>query len=369
MRRAVLCGALGGAFAGLVLGVGVYVFSDESWFRVGPEAALLLPPFVLAGSLLGGFCAYVVCFGCRELKHFSGVWDRAFREHRRPILWLVPAGALTAVLLAGNVPVPPGLYPFVRQAPDPSPAPRRLEGPWSAVEGLQMTALDRRGDGIDERFQRAAARGFFALLPEIHALSLCVLGATAAFWCALVTALFLVSRRAGGEAVFWSLWLLAAGFFLGIATIGGFAWAFQQWNVESPGELEAGFPDRLFVYSIWNAGVPAAWIIFAAAQSNVACGLLGLNAFWRSAWAALIISANAGAVLVLGTTTRLTLALNLDTPPGVKIVLSYFEGCLVDPRLMVLPAAPLATLGVVIGVGLSLGAASYGMNVTFDDHS
>ena len=47
------------------------------------------------------------------------------------------------------------------------------------------------------------------------------------------------------------------------------------------------------------------------------------------------------------------------------MVLSYFEGHLVDPRMMMLPAAPLATLGIAIGVGLIFGGACYGMNVTF----
>ena len=80
MKRALLYGAFGGVLGGLVLGIGAYVFVDVSFRnRIGEAmnlgesgfvAALLLLPFALAGALLGGFCAYIVFFGCRELMRF-----------------------------------------------------------------------------------------------------------------------------------------------------------------------------------------------------------------------------------------------------------------------------------------------------------
>ena len=260
------------------------------------------------------------------------------------------------MLLAGALPVSPGVSPRYVDVRSHRPASQQFEDPWQAVEDLQMRALEQRRDRMAERFQNAVTRGFFFLLPLIHLLCLSVLGATVAGWSGLVFATFLVSRRAAGEAVFWSLWLLAAGFFLGIGALFGFAYAFHAVGPS------LGLPNEVLVYSIWNVSVPASWIIFVAAAGNAALGLVDLDVSRRSSLAGLAAAANAGAILVLGTTSRLTLSLGLDAPPMPQAVLSYFEGRLVHSNFMTLVTAPLATLGVVIGVALALGGACYGLN-------
>ncbi len=380
MRRAGNYAAAGGLVGGLVIGVGAFVFGADSVdlvLRLGaltidlsaasPLIVLLLVPMALAGALAGSFTAYVVVFGCRELDRFSESRERAWRQYRRPIAWLTLAGALAAVLLARSLPVPPGLYPHVVDERALHPGRARLESqdPWPAIETLQMTALAPRGDGVVNRVQRLATRAFFACLPQIHAVALLILGGTLGSWCALLCATYLVSRRAGGEAVFWSLWLLAGGFFLGIVAIGGFGYAAGALGPRSSAEM--------YLYSFVNTGVPAAWITLAAAAGNTMLGLQGLSVRRRSALAGLLAAANAGAVLLLGTTTRLTLALKPPLPFaqgfGVELptpawhILTYFEGHLVAPVMGVAPSAPLATLGVVIGVGLMFGGACYGLNL------
>ena len=381
MRRAVLYATSAGLLGGLVLGGGTHVFGEIPtdivihWrgltLDLGANRflrALVIVPFALAGVLAGSFSGYVVVFGCRELGRFSGSWERAFGQYRRPIAGLTLGGALAAVLLAGSLPVTPGLYPrFVEPPaaqPGRGPAPGDVD-PWREIETLQTAALAQRGDGLVDRFQRAFTRAFFAFLRGVHAVALSLLGGTLAGWSALVCATFLVSRRAGGEGLFWSLWLLAGGFFLGIVTIVAFGFAF--------GGLGPGAPAELYLYSMVNTGIPAAWITLAAAAGNTAFGLLGLGVRWRSALAGLLAAANAGAVLILGTTTRLTLVLNPPTPRsqvGVELptpawhILTYFEGHLVAPGMAYLPSAPLATLGVVIGVALAFGGAFYGMNLS-----
>jgi hypothetical protein len=379
VRRAIKYAAAGGLLAGIVLGGGTFVLGaipidvmlDVGGLRIhlsadSPLIVLLIVPMALAGALAGGFTAYVVVFGCRELDRFAESRERAWRRHRRPIGWLTLAGALAAVLLARGLPVPPGLYPHVVDERTAHLRWPRLEAqdPWQAIEILQMTALAARGDSLVQRVQRTATRAFFVFQPQIQAVALSILGGTLGSWCALVCATWLVSRRAGGEAAFWSLWLLAGGFFLGIVAIGGFGYAF--------GALGPGSPAEIYLYSFVNTGVPAAWIALAAAAGNCIFGLLGLSVRRRSALAGLFTAANAGAILILGTTTRLTLALNPPVPltrgVGVELpttawhILTYFEGHLVAPFMGIAPSAPLATLGVVIGVGLVFGGAFYGMN-------
>ncbi len=380
MRRAVKYAAAGGLLGGIVLGCGIFVFGAipiDVMFLVGglwihltadnPLIVLLIVPMALAGALAGSFTAYVVVFGCCELDRFSESRERAWRRYRRPIAWLTLAGALAAVLLARDLPVPPGLYPHVVNERTLQFGGARLEpqDPWRAIETLQMTALASRTGGVVNRLQRLATRAFFACLPQIHAAALLVLGGTLGSWCALVCATYLVSRRAGGEAAFWSLWLLAGGFFLGIVAITGFGYA--------SGSLGPGAPAELYLYSFLNTGIPAAWIALAAAAGNTMLGLLGLGVRRRSALAGLFAAANAGAILILGTTTRLTLALSPPVPltrgVGVQLpttawhILTYFEGHLVAPYMGSAPSAPLATLGVVIGVGLLFGGACYGLNL------
>ncbi len=221
-------------------------------------------------------------------------------------MWLFPGGAVAAVLLAGGVPVSPGLYPVLSEQ-------RRTELPraeeqWHAMELLQRRAFEERGDRISDQFQLAFTGGFFALLPLIHTLALLTFGATVAGWCGLVFATFLVSRRAGGEAVFWSFWLLAAGFSLGSVAVVGFGYLFQTFGPNASAEM--------YFYSIWLGGVPAAWITFAAVAGNTIFGLFDLRPFRRSVYAGLLTSANAGAVLILGTATRLPLAVGFKMPAG-----------------------------------------------------
>ncbi len=381
MKRAGTYAAAGGLVGGIVLGGGAYVFGDMPilirWGdRVidlgasGILTALLIVPFALAGALAGCFAAYIVVFGCRELGRFSGSWERALRRYHRPIAWLTLAGALAAVLLARGLPVPPGLYPhFIDDgARHLSRATTFGPGdPWREIETLQMAALAQRNDSPVAGLERLFTRAFFGLLPLIHAAALLVLGGTFAGWSALVCATYLVSRRAGGEAVFWSLWLLAGGFFLGIVTVGGFGYAFGGFGPNTPAEL--------YLYSMVNTGIPTAWIALAAAAGNTTFGLLGLDVRRRSALAGLLAAANAGAVLLLGTTTRLTLALKppvasargfgVELPTPAWHILTYFEGHLIAPIMGAAPSAPLATLGVVIGVGLIFGGACYGLNLSF----
>ena len=282
MRRAGLYAAIGGASGGVVLGVGTYVFGAIPliihWGDLtldlgagGILTALLIIPFALSGALAGSFSAYVMVFGSRELGRFSESWERAFEQYRRPIAGLTLAGALVAVLLARGLPVPPGIYPHMvhQGAASGLTLGAAPQDPWRAIEALQLAALKPRADDLAGRFQLFVTRGFFIFLPLIHAVALLILGGTLGCWSALVCAVYRVSRRAGGEAIFWSLWLLVGGFFLGIVTIGGFGYAF------------GGFGPRtslqMYIYSILNTGIPAAWIAFAAVAGNTTFGLLGVS--------------------------------------------------------------------------------------------
>ena len=364
MSRSIVYGALGGVFAGPLMGIGTFIFSDRSWMSGGRVeiilspfgAILLILPFALLGMLLGGSCAYVVDFGCREMRRFAPARAHGFRSHHKLILWLTVFGALTAVLLPGGLPLPPGLFPSYEDVPPGIDEPERSADPWQAIEMLQMQALEGREDRFAERLQLRLTRGFFAYLSTIQAIALLVLGATITGWFALVCAIHGSSRRAGREAVFWSFWLLAGGYFIGIACISGFGHLYRTLGPDTPGEI--------LVYSIWNTGIPAAWTTFVAAAANTIFGLFGLPTLWRSVLAGLVTAANTTALLVLGTTSRWTSILGLEVPMGVRINASYFEGALTHPYFGLLPAAPMATLGIAIGVALSLGGACYGMNVT-----
>lgn len=389
MRRAVAYAALGGLLGGLLLGGGFFVLGQIPVGLVvtpgaGPVSvgshlylkAMLIVPFALAGVLAGCFCAFVFVFGSRELRRFSGSWERAARAYRREVAWVASGGALAAVLVAGGGPVAPGIYPLsggIRTGPLDL---RSIDAAsqWQAIEILQMQGLARHGDGWAAAAERAATQAFFDFLPAVHVAGLLVLGGTLAAWSGLVAALFLVSRRAGGEAVFWTLWLFAGGCFLAFVAFSGFGYAFSGFSAGSIVDLL--FLVEIFLYSVVNTCVPAAWITLAAVVGNTVFGLAGLATARRAALTGLLTFANAGAVLILGTTTRLTLLLKppvllpdgrFELPTPAWHILAYFEGHLVTPFLAFMPSAPLATFGTAVGVGLIFGGASYGMNVSFEE--
>ncbi len=389
MRRAVAYAAFGGLLGGLLLGGGFLVLGDIPSGLVGRLGggirglagsgylkAMLILPFALAGALAGSFCALVVVFASRELRHFSGSRARAFQIYRRPIVGVSVAGALIAVLVAGGVPVPPGIYPLlIDQGAVPTDA-RALDAAsqWRAIEALQVEALSRHGGGMGAAFERVATGMFFRFLPAIQICALLVLGATLSSWSALAVATFLVSRRAGGEAAFWTLWLLAGGCFLAFVAFSGFGFAFSGFGTGSGSSVDLLPLVEMFLYSVVNTSVPAAWITLSAVVGNTLFGLAGVAGFQRSVLTGLLTFANAGAVLILGTTTRLTLLLNppvpsarggFDLPTPAWHILAYFEGHLVTPFLAFLPSAPLVTFGTATGVGLIFGGACHGMNATF----
>ncbi len=395
MKQACLYSALGGAVGATILGIGFVLLTEfppdfqlplgdrvidlSAWSRA---PMLLILPFTLAGAALGVFSAGVFFFGSCELDHFSEPVRGGFEAHRQPILWMALAGGLVGLLLAGGVPISPGLYPIF-YVDDPGSGLERVypgeargagqrvftelspENQWRVLEVLQSKALEGRS-GARAAFQRRFTGVFFALLPAIQAAALFAFGATITGWSALICATFLFSRRAGGELAFWSLWLLFTGFSLGIVAIGGFGYAFQAFGEDSSADL--------YVYSIFNAGVPGAWIVFAAVAGNTFGGLFGLANPWRSLFAGGVATVNAYTVLTLGTTTRFIHVVNppirdgeglaLEFAAPVWNVLTYFEGRLVDPDMMVFPSAPLAAIVTAFGLGLGLAGACYGTNVS-----
>ncbi len=369
MKQTLAYAALGGALGGLLMGLAFFSFTDFDtaaemfavpWFK-DQRLSLLLPPFIVSGAALGGCCAFILFFGCLELARFSELLQCGFRTYRRPILWLCVAGALTALVLAKGVPISPGLFPIDEKiAVDEKEAAER----WKAIKRLQDEALER-SELPTAPVQLRFASAFLKRIREIHALLIWFFGATVSGWSALVFATFLVSRRAGSEAAFWSLWLLAGGFSLGIVAIGGFGYAFQAFGPGSSLEL--------YVYSILNAGTPGAWIAFTAAAGNTFFGMFGLGAARQSFLAGLLTFANTFGILVLGTTTRLSIVLSpavrdddgIYQPSNpVWHVLTYFEGHMVDPFMTFLPTVPLAALITSIGMGLICGGACYGINLT-----
>ncbi len=386
MRRAIAYGAFGGLLGGLLLGGGFFVLGELPTGLVIPLGegmglsggsylkAMLLLPFALAGALAGCFCAYIFVFGSRELGRFSESRERTFRIYRRPIAGVSLAGALAAVLIAGGVPVPPGIYPLpIDQGGVPADG-QTLDAAsqWRAIEALQMAGLARRGGGLGAGFERVATEAFFAFLPAIHICALFVFGATLAGWSALLAATFLISRRAAGEAVFWTLWLFASGCFLAFVAFSGFGSAFSGFEAGGPHDLLPLV--EIFLYSVVNTCVPAAWITLSAVVGNTLFGLAGVAGWRRSAFTGLLTFANAGAVLILGTTTRLTLILKppipsphggFELPTPAWHILAYFEGHLVAPHLTYFPSAPLVAFGTAVGVGLVFGGACHGMNSTF----